>query len=160
MLSTQYRIGKRLKYKLIGCIVCSQFITWKGDEVAQSAEDFLLYHKFGHVSTLYTRNKYIFRLSRSVLATVISISRLNVSILYFPIELLMFSLRTVASRAWNRQRTHLPHRKIEFQIQLSFCTKMLKYIQSNALNQNFIRKKHKREHHSIYIRISNNNRHT
>lgn len=28
----------------------SQFITWKGDEVAQSAEDFLLYHKFGHVS--------------------------------------------------------------------------------------------------------------
>jgi len=26
----------------------TKFITWNGDEVAQSAEDFLLYHKFGH----------------------------------------------------------------------------------------------------------------
>lgn len=36
----------------------SQFINWKADEVAQSAEDFLLYHKFGHVSNhiLYTFN--------------------------------------------------------------------------------------------------------
>lgn len=29
-----------------------QFIKWKTDEVAQSAEDFLLYHKFGHVSVI------------------------------------------------------------------------------------------------------------
>lgn len=28
----------------------SKFISWKGDDVKQSAEDFLLYHKFGHVS--------------------------------------------------------------------------------------------------------------
>jgi len=27
-----------------------QFINWKTDEVAQSAESFLIYHKFGHVS--------------------------------------------------------------------------------------------------------------
>lgn len=38
-------------------ITHSQFITWKGDEVAQSAEDFLLYHKFGHVSII--RSHYI-----------------------------------------------------------------------------------------------------
>lgn len=29
-----------------------QFINWKADEMAQSAEDFLLYHKFGHVSIM------------------------------------------------------------------------------------------------------------
>ncbi|KAH8312378.1 hypothetical protein KR044_010461 [Drosophila immigrans] len=29
----------------------SKFISWKSDEVAQSAESFLMYHKFGHVST-------------------------------------------------------------------------------------------------------------
>lgn len=28
----------------------TKFISWKGDEVGQSAEDFLLYHKFGYVS--------------------------------------------------------------------------------------------------------------
>lgn len=28
----------------------TKFITWKSDEVGQGAEDFLLYHKFGHVS--------------------------------------------------------------------------------------------------------------
>jgi hypothetical protein len=28
----------------------TKFISWKSDEVAHSAEDFLLYHKFGHVS--------------------------------------------------------------------------------------------------------------
>lgn len=28
----------------------TKFITWKADEVGQGAEDFLLYHKFGHVS--------------------------------------------------------------------------------------------------------------
>uniref|UniRef100_A0A3F2Z082 N-myc downstream regulated n=2 Tax=gambiae species complex TaxID=44542 RepID=A0A3F2Z082_ANOME len=27
----------------------TKFISWKGDEVGQSAEDFLLYHKFGYV---------------------------------------------------------------------------------------------------------------
>ncbi|XP_031638556.1 uncharacterized protein ZK1073.1 isoform X3 [Contarinia nasturtii] len=27
----------------------TKFINWKADEVAQSAEDFLLYHKFGHI---------------------------------------------------------------------------------------------------------------
>jgi protein NDRG1 len=31
----------------------SKFISWKGDDVKQSAEDFLLYHKFGHVSFVY-----------------------------------------------------------------------------------------------------------
>lgn len=30
-----------------------QFISWKSDEVAQSAESFLMYHKFGHVSNNY-----------------------------------------------------------------------------------------------------------
>lgn len=34
-----------------------QFISWKSDEVAQSAESFLMYHKFGHVSNNY---EYIF----------------------------------------------------------------------------------------------------
>lgn len=28
----------------------TKFISWKGDEVGQGAEDFLMYHKFGHVS--------------------------------------------------------------------------------------------------------------
>lgn len=28
----------------------TKFISWKGEEVGQGAEDFLLYHKFGHVS--------------------------------------------------------------------------------------------------------------
>lgn len=27
----------------------TKFISWKGDAVGQGAEDFLLYHKFGHV---------------------------------------------------------------------------------------------------------------
>lgn len=30
----------------------TKFISWKEDEVGQGAEDFLLYHKFGHVSRL------------------------------------------------------------------------------------------------------------
>ncbi|KAI8044644.1 hypothetical protein M5D96_000815 [Drosophila gunungcola] len=29
----------------------NKFISWKSDEVAQSAESFLMYHKFGHVSS-------------------------------------------------------------------------------------------------------------
>lgn len=36
----------------------TKFITWKSDEVGQGAEDFLLYHKFGHVS--YNNSKYFF----------------------------------------------------------------------------------------------------
>jgi hypothetical protein len=28
----------------------TKFISWKENEVGQGAEDFLLYHKFGHVS--------------------------------------------------------------------------------------------------------------
>lgn len=30
----------------------TKFISWKSEEVGQGAEDFLLYHKFGHVSSL------------------------------------------------------------------------------------------------------------
>lgn len=37
-----------------------QFITWKGDEVAQSAEDFLLYHKFGHVRIHWNSLDFVF----------------------------------------------------------------------------------------------------
>lgn len=29
----------------------TKFISWKGNELGQSAEDFLLYHKFGYVSS-------------------------------------------------------------------------------------------------------------
>lgn len=33
------------------CLSSFQFITWKSDDVNKSAEQFLIYHKFGHVST-------------------------------------------------------------------------------------------------------------
>ena len=34
----------------------TKFITWKSDEVGQGAEDFLLYHKFGHVSLVFPKS--------------------------------------------------------------------------------------------------------
>lgn len=36
-----------------------QFINWKADEVERSAEDFLLYHKFGHVSITFFLFSYL-----------------------------------------------------------------------------------------------------
>lgn len=36
----------------------TKFITWKTDEVGQGAEDFLLYHKFGHVSFTLSEKPY------------------------------------------------------------------------------------------------------
>lgn len=45
-------IEKKSQSRLNSICTCLQFINWKADEVVQSAEDFLLYHKFGHVSML------------------------------------------------------------------------------------------------------------
>lgn len=41
---------KEEKHELNDIKLTLQFINWKAEEMAQSAEDFLLYHKFGHVS--------------------------------------------------------------------------------------------------------------
>jgi protein NDRG1 len=53
----------REKINILSCFsnkncmfVSFQFISWKGEEMGQSAEDFLLYHKFGYVSMNYTIN--------------------------------------------------------------------------------------------------------
>ena len=43
-----------------------QFINWKGDEVASSAESFLVFHKFGHVSILQS---VCIRINRHTLRT-------------------------------------------------------------------------------------------
>lgn len=45
----------------------TKFISWKGDEIGQSAEDFLLYHKFGYVSMSFDFTIHIVKCADSSL---------------------------------------------------------------------------------------------